>query len=401
MLPSDGMGMFGGLGDPDLELEAYRINPIIPFEPAKGEDPVDPNMIFEPPAANELNDTHLFNVYNFKTSSHGDEVEARLAYIGTNVEVWVEHDDPKVVVTNEMAQEIGEEFDDNIYDLITENFYEVSDVSNNGRIAILCFDIKDNYTGPGTGFVGGYFWGGDLFNQTHSNQMEIFYIDTFPGMGPDEENPDVTRVYSTLAHEFQHMVNFNRNRLKGDEEMDTWLNEALSLAAEHMYEGVQEGRINYYNQSNAIENGRSLLDWNNDEVLANYALSYLFSQYLRSQIDLENGSEHGIKFFKDIIMDDARDYTAVENVIKAHIDPDLSFGEFMTNFRAAMLLKANTGYYGFGGEIDFNEISTPLYSGGSKNIDGGGAVVIDLTESFTDPEDKGEDVKYLGVFQAD
>lgn len=398
-----------------LELEAYRINPVLPYEPTKGINPIERNLMMSAPEPSVLNETRGFNVCNFNTNPYTYGVTtARLAYIGTKVEVWVGCT-TTVNFTDEMAKQIGEEFDDNIYSLVTENFfYTESDVNGDGKIAILCYDIQDGYSPElGGGYVGGYFWGGDLYEKTiepDSNRMEIFYIDTYPTMGVDTSVPDVTKVYSTLAHEFQHMANFNRAMFETSKgtggAMETWLNEALSMAAEHMYNGVQSGRIDYYNKSDAISNGRSLLNWANDEgILANYALSYLFGQYLRTQVEqalgeVNEGQE--VKFFREIIEDSAGGYEAVENVIKKHINADLSFGEFMTNFRAAMLLKANTGYYGFGDETAFDALSTPLYTGESTELYGGGAVVKQISSPpFTEPApaDKGTDIQYRGIFQ--
>ncbi|GEM_PF-2357496 len=397
-----------------LELEAYRINPVLPYEPTKGINPIERNLMMSAPEPSVLNETRGFNVCNFNTNPYTYGVTtARLAYIGTKVEVWVGCT-TTVNFTDEMAKQIGEEFDDNIYSLVTENFfYTESDVNGDGKIAILCFDIQDTYAGSGTGYVGGYFAPDDLnLAMLDSNQMEIFYIDTYPTMTKDKSvPPDVTKAYSTLAHEFQHMVNCNRAMIEKSEstggDMDTWLNEALSMAAEHMYNGVQSGRIDYYNKSDAIRNGRSLLNWANDEgILANYALSYLFGQYLRTQVEqalgeVKEGQEE-VKLFREIIEDSAGGYEAVENVIKKHINADLSFGEFMTNFRAAMLLKANTGYYGFGGETAFDALSTPLYTGESTELYGGGAVVKQISSPpFTEPApaDKGTDIQYRGIFQ--
>jgi len=195
------------------------------------------------------------------------------------------------------------------------------------------------------------------------------------------------------------MVNANRNQLEEGRSMETWLNEALSLSAEHLYEGVQTSRINYYNKSAAVRNGRSLLNWSNTEVLANYALSYLFSQYLSEQVEESLGTGHNKKIFKEVIMDSSDGYQAVENVVKKHIDGDLSFGKFMTNFRGALLRKDPTGYYGFGGESAFNTIETPLYSGGTKTLEGGGALVKALTAPFVDPENRGSNVTYSGLFK--
>ena len=59
------------------------------------------------------------------------------------------------------------------------------------------------------------------------------------------------------------MVNYNQNVLvEGGDYMDTWLDEALSMAAEQMYEGFPLiDRIGYYEQSASIANGHSLLYW--------------------------------------------------------------------------------------------------------------------------------------------
>lgn len=379
--------------------EAFRVNPVLPADPGAATLPVSPsaNSDF---TASSLNDSRTFYAYNYQSGTYGDAVTARLAYIGTSAEVWVEDNNPKVVVTDEMAAKMGMEFDASIYTLIRENYYTESDVNGDGKVAMLCYDIQDNYAGAGTSYTGGYFAGNDLTTQRYSNQMELIYADTWPTMGTDPSSPDVSKVYSTMAHEFQHMVNANRNQLEEKSNMDTWLNEALSMSAEDLYEGVQTDRISYYNKSTGVKNGRSLLDWNSgNEVLANYALSYLFSQYLSAQVDEALGAGSQVKIFKEIIMDDSGGYQAVENVVKKYIDKNLSFSKLMTNFRAALLRKDDMGYYGFGGRPEFDAIQTPLYSGGTKTLEGGGAVVKAIAAPFTNPGDCGINITYLGLFK--
>lgn len=396
----------------ELDPEAYRINPVIPFEPVAGQEPVNYNMDGEM----QVQATYVYgNTRSFivdkKSESNPATINGRCAYSGTNVQVWVDTAaDAQVKLTDAQAELIGKEFDSKVYSLITTNFGAAPNVDNDGKIAILCFDItEDNYQNAGDPYIAGFFYGGDLYNNDqlqlkNSNEMEIFYADTYPTMIKDPQNPvyndpDVTKVYSTLAHEFQHMVNFNQNCLvEGDKAMDTWLNEALSMAAEQMYNGTQTNRITYYNSSTAIQNGHSLLSWQNgSEVLANYSLSYLFSQYLRTQVDQAKGSGEGVKTYKSIINDSAEDYTAVENVIKDRIDSNLTFGQFMTNFRAAMLLKASKGPYGFNGEAGFNTITTPLYAGGAIDLKGGGAVVKSITNEVRSTG-KGPNITYLGIY---
>ena len=95
------------------------------------------------------------------------------------------------------------------------------------------------------------------------------------------------------------MVNFNQNVLIEDSyvNMDTWLNESLSMAAEQIYSGQGlSNRINYYNVSSSIQNGHSLLYWDNSgDVLSNYSLSYLFGQYIKVQ------ANQGDRIFKEIL----------------------------------------------------------------------------------------------------
>lgn len=402
----------------ELEPEAYRINPVIPFKPVAGQEPVNASVDGEI----QVQETYIVGstrsfIVDKESPTSPATITGRCAYIGTNVQVWVDNDaNAKVKLTNAQAKPIGEEFDTKIYSLVTNNFYDAPNVDGDGKIAILCFDIADSYNGPGTGYTAGFFYGGDLYknsqlNPQNSNEMEIFYADTYPTMiknpsNPNYGDPDVTKVYSTLAHEFQHMVNFNRNRLveADGEDMDVWLNEALSMAAENMYNGTQTNRISYYNSSSAIQNGHSLLSWQSgSEVLANYSLSYLFSQYLRTQVDqkLKTGEsvEGGhAKIFNEIITNDKGDFSAVEDVITTRIDSNLTFAQFMTNFRAAMLLKADSGPYGFNNESGFDAISTPLYTGGAIDLKGGGAVVKSINSPFTDPKNGGTNITYLGIY---
>nr|HPI18623.1 hypothetical protein [Mesotoga sp.] len=373
----------------NLPIEAYAINPEIPLP-----DDIDLSMKMRPDlveAGFELaavGSTRSFHVRNFKTNSNY-QITATLQYIGETCEIWVENPSE---ITVSKATQLGQEFDNVIYPLVTEYFYTPSDVNGDGRVAILCFDIQDDFDNTGV-YVGGYFSSGDLFNTSTSNKMEIFYIDTYPTMHYPASNPvDVSRAYSTLVHEFQHMVNFNRNYFveKGSS-MPTWLNEGLSMAAEHIYKGTLTSRISYYNYSTSIRNGQSLLYWNdNGDVLANYSLSYLFLQYVRTQ----GGGDPAI--FRDILLDSCNDQRAVTAAL-AKRGINIGFGDLMTAFRIALLLKKPTGLYGFRGDSSFDGITVSYYTGGAKNLRGGSAVFKAINPSFTDPGNSGSSIQYVGI----
>ncbi|HOO33823.1 MAG TPA: caspase family protein [Thermotogota bacterium] len=372
-----------------LPLEAYRIDPQmnrdIELDRSLLVDSEDGKLV-----SRAVGDTRQFTVYNFKTDSD-QTITATLQAVGSRCEVWAQNTSE---ITTTKAQQAASEFDSVIYPQVTSNFYTPSDVNSDGKVAILMFDIQDDFDSTGS-YVGGYFWARDLFNMAGSNLMEIFYIDTYPTMHYPQSNAiDVSEAYSTLAHEFQHMVNFNRNYLvEGGDDMPSWIDEGLSMAAERLVYGSSEmtGRINYYNSSPSIKNGHSLLYWDDyGDTLANYSLSYLFMQYFRIQMGQGNA------IYREIIEDYANDYSCIQNALNAYAS-SISFGDFMTNWRIALMLKESSGAYGFGGDSSFDPLSTQIYSGGSTNLRGGGAVVKTLVTSYTDPGNSGAHIQYVGM----
>ena len=346
----------------------------------------------------KIGDKKSLWLFNEQTEQYYQD-DAKLLYIGQHAEIWVHGSS----ITAEQAKQLADEFDQHIYNLVTENFGAISDIDHNGRVAILCLDIIDNFGVNGTSnYISGYFspadvYTNDLLAAPISNEMEIFYIDTYPSMGKDKANLDITKAYATLAHEFQHMVNAAQERLVEKKKcgMATWLDEGLAMASEQMYLNKDlTGRIKYYNTSTAIKNGRSVLDWNNNEVLANYSLSYLFVQYLKIQ------ANQGDSIFKEIILHTGTEVEAVESIIHKYIDPTMSFNELLTAFRVALLLKADTGIYGFGGIKAFNHLAAQAYDGEQLLLKGGGAVIIQTNGGTVEPSSaKGNDIVFTGIYK--
>ncbi|MEL3960186.1 S-layer homology domain-containing protein [Lysinibacillus endophyticus] len=400
--PMVALSMSAGSGSKD-----YRENPLIPFNPID-----EPGFAKSQNIMNDQQDEIVytegseksFKVTDMRSSNTTYSINAVLLSDGDKSQVWVHNG----AISEADAKKISNEFDTNIYPKVVGSFGNPSDVNNDGKIAILCFDIQDSYTTYGSGgYTGGYFSGNDLFEQfvDKYNYMDIIYIDTYPTMGSNKEGtPDVTKAYSTLAHEFQHLINFNQDIIERNvytnstnPRMETWLNEGLSMAAETLVYGqsVNKDRVDYYNDPrySGIRNGHSLLYWdNNGETLANYSLSFLFVQYLKIQ------AGQGDSIFKEIIEYEKGNYEAVEAIIKKYIDEDMSFGDFMTAFRIALVLKEDTGLYGFKGDPILNQIQTQFSTGGTKNLQGGGAIVVKPTEAGLDSTGKGENIDYTGVY---
>ncbi|WP_286316497.1 cell wall-binding repeat-containing protein [Romboutsia ilealis] len=338
--------------------------------------------------------TREFKTFNFRNNQY-ETINTDLKYSGKKVEIWVYENQ----ISDAQAIRIGQEFDNNIYPLMTKKFGEESDVDNNDKINIVIYDIKD-YCESTNVFTQGYFNPIDLYDDEDSNKGEVLYIDTYPTMDVTDfyGNQGIENLYPVIVHEFQHMINFNESSIKGNKgSVDTWINEGLSMAAEQVYTNKPRmDRINYYNLSNSITNGHSLLYWDYyGDVLSNYSLSYLFMQYLNIQAGVGEG------IYKEIIQSPNNNYKAIENVIKKYIDPNISFGEFMTDFRMALTLNQSTGKYGFKNKEGFNNLQKKIYNGNEINLRGGGAIVVKTNSSLDIPSNKGDNIVYFGSDEID
>jgi large repetitive protein len=374
-----------------IPLETYQIDANIPLDPK--ESPLafqKKNTKYMSPL--KLGNTQDFWVSDF-TNDENVQINAKLAYVGEKVNVWV-HDQQ---ITEANAAQLGKEFDAKIYPAVTNAFGKESDVDGDGKINILCFDIKDGYReGEDGGYVGGYFNQNDLHMTATSNGAEVLYIDTNPALGKNKD--ELEKAFSTIAHELQHLINHNQNVIiEGKKPMDVWLDEALAMAAEQIYTGkMLANRIQYYNLSYSIATGHSLLYWDYDgDVLSNYALSYLFGQYVKNQ------ARRGDAIFKEILSQPNNDYLAVEAVIQKYIDPNLTFGKFMTHFRTALVMKKPTGLDGFYGDPVASDLQPRTYAKSRTDIRGGGALLVKVnpTVGFFAPSDdpfwtNGKDISY-------
>ncbi len=176
------------------------------------------------------------NTKDYVNSSAGwYKVNATLQASGTYSEVYVE--DGRTVDAA-VINDIISEFDNNIYPKLTTNFGSPSDIDNNGKVTLLLLDIKDTYQDENDSYIGGYFFSVDLFSQDEltgigyprhykSNEREMLYIDINPG------DPTSESLKSTVAHEFQHLINFSNNVIvENGYPMPVWVDEGFAMAAE-------------------------------------------------------------------------------------------------------------------------------------------------------------------------
>lgn len=280
------------------------------------------------------------------------------------------------------------EFESNIYSKVTQYFAQPLDADSNGKVTLLVFNIKDNYYYSGSGaYVGGYFFAVDMYSNStvqaiypavHSNEADIVYIDCNP------LNIDSTDAERTIAHEFQHLVNYsNFLNLKKDSETDTWIDEGLAEAAEHLCFGVSQDRIDFYNSdpSGLIAAGSPLFYWDSSgdvNVLSNYVKSYLFFQYMRVQ------SGSGNDIYKKILNSSYGDYNAIAEAMNGDSVFSTStwgstgterFNRLVLRWYAANNLGLTSGIYSYGSMLSVPLTPHLYYKSYASGLLSGGGIV--------------------------
>ncbi|MBD5519805.1 MAG: hypothetical protein HDR03_00980 [Lachnospiraceae bacterium] len=344
---------------------------------------------------------------NTTSDSQYNPVDCVCVAISEYCTVWVPMDDPIYVNDASKMQdymdELAKEFDAQ-FPKMTENFGSKDRVDelygdNDGKTALLCYDINGNGM-SGSSYTAGYFFAADLninYSNRTNNNIDCLHIDSWQGMSRKTSNNTLDSVYSkrTMVHELQHMINYSicrENESKFTKlSIPTYLNEAYSEAAAHLCYGEATSRINNYNNNSNIAGGKvSLLNWDKNNSLSNYALSYLFSQYIRIQY------ENGENIYKDT-MADLTESNDLFGIIAYKLG--VSGEELLFNFRAALFLKNAEGEYGFGGEKWAETIkSNSTNAGNVSGLEPGAAVVIPFNDSF-EPSGAGSNIRFAGMYK--
>jgi hypothetical protein len=212
--------------------------------------PEDPHRSSSERVVPEVGDRRSFQVLN--RQDQFEKVTARVRYVSERAVLYMDEKVPPGGYTDRDLADLAYEFDVAIHPVVTTAFGEESDLDGNDRIIILFTPAVNRLTQPGSdGYVGGFFYGLDLLKgRSGSDEGEIFYA-----MVPDpqgEEGPSIGRftvltvIPSILAHEFEHMVHFNRRMLVGQAEATDalWLSEALAQMAEDLVGQAYQGASN-------------------------------------------------------------------------------------------------------------------------------------------------------------
>ncbi len=300
-------------------------------------------------------------------------------------------------LTVAQGEAIAQEFDRVIYPVITSGFGRESDVDGNGKIILFYLDIQDGYSNDNPSYVAGLFYYVNNYSTItfrNSNGADMIFLDTYP------TRPGSLSAYETVAHEFQHLINYNVTVLEGrGPTQDTWINEGLSSGAEYVYSGeISQDRVNYYNRdsrlvsspADSIAYGNNFFHW--DFELEDYATVSLFFQWLR--IHASNGT--GI--YREILNSDHRDYRSVTAAAGNRIDP--SFGDWsplLSTWMIANLLNLDSGFFGYSGLIDTEPRTLPSAPDASVSLAPGERIFYPIPAGGYTPPSCGGNIEYRGI----
>jgi hypothetical protein len=295
-------------------------------------------------------------------------VEAVRRAVGTNCIIYA---DILADIANGTINDITAEYDSNIHDKIINAFGDFDDMEQSGeegygKVILLLLDIKDGYiNGDSGGYVAGYFDSTHMYETTtysYSNRADMLFIDVNPGLVDDNGDgltDELDQMYSTIAHELQHLINFSRTT--GSNRKDLWINEGLSTAAEYIYNPANTSRIDYFNDSNTliegyygtIPYGNNFFVWEGywekeyGDVLADYATAYLFFRWLGIH------ASNGMGIYKEIINNTNGNYLSVTATASNRINSQFSSWEKLLGaWMTANYYNSSTGFYGYKNDPD-------------------------------------------------
>ena len=227
--------------------------------------------------------------------------QATLMASGDHGNIWVMDENipsgtSEYIIPVTQAEELARRFD--LIYLLTTNLlgHEYGGgpdgdggIDGDKKIQILVLDFYEpDYVSRGISYTG-FFFPKDFYSQAEvdrlgwrgrTNLAEMFYINARTMVN----SPDY--IYSTLIHEFQHMVNFTRKYMEYDLDADDWYNEMLSTMTEDVIApliGIGRTDPNHPISTRIPRFLDSyymygITEWNNSSN--NYANVYAFGAYL-------------------------------------------------------------------------------------------------------------------------
>jgi hypothetical protein len=287
----------------------------------------------------QIGERTKFYTYNFDTEEY-IQLDATLRASESNINIWVEDNEwTNYHVTQSAIQGIirsllyetpGNSVDstEGILNIIHSNFGFPPDFDGDGITDFLVTDIRDGWE-EGEGFIAGYFNPIDQYNNgtptsngeiSNSNERDMLYIDSYPGTFRND-NGNFEQVLGTVSHEYQHLVQFNYDRME-----ETWVNEGLSELSSFLCGYGLRNPSAYL-----FDTGLELTAWEDEiqEALKHYAKTALWTYYLYEQF--------GADLIKNIVQSNLPGPSGISNAFSMQ-GYFISFKDAMLHFFNAITL---------------------------------------------------------------
>ena len=268
-----------------------------------------------------------FKVLNSLSSvNETTSVTAKARCVGTNMALYVDTRVSSSILSSEEINEICDNADEAVTQEI-ELLGEPSDVNNDDLVTVLLTPQINVLGGLGGGIITGYFYAGDLYSGSNSNNQEIVY-----GLVPDPTGEYGTAISKNFAldnlipavipHEIQHAINYNWHVFRNNGSSESaWLNEGISHLVEEL---TGYGRENPSRYSIYLANpSKTNLVATGSPSLQERGAAYLFLRFMYEQAD------DGDAFLKALV---DTNKTGVENIESAFNGSDSDFDEFSEFF---------------------------------------------------------------------
>ena len=292
---------------------------------------------------------------------------------GTNCNVWVVDENYSDITTESDVATIARKFDE-IYPRVTNVFGTECDkifaYNENTKLfdysIVDMADCEENDTGTKINIVlcdlpsgyDGYFASKDYFyydtklgtsgNNLTSTQIaqnialkasnvgKYFYVDI------ESVNKSLDNALLTLAHEFQHMINFNMKTVQNSATFSTFYDEMCSMACEDMMAGylgvgaddTPKNRLPMFNRRYAETGTGEWIDATTNQELYSYSSAYAFGAWLARQYG-------GAKLFKAILSNSHSDMDAVTEAVKSVAGEDYTDEQILERYVQALVFTAS------------------------------------------------------------
>lgn len=293
----------------------------------------------------KLNDVVSFSIYSGGVSGLYNATYTKrngvLRRIGEHCKLFVDPESSPnglsavtgaYAITEAQLDTMVASFDQNIYPLMTQQYGPSYDMDHDGKVAVFLSPLVTQ-----NGFAG-FFDTEHFTTSVDSNQRDMFCMWT--PSSTYQTGLWLAATCETIAHEFQHLINYSDRLVKNGYNTDTvveeevWLDEALSMGAEIRYRLVvgdpaTEGRfINYMYELST----KSLTSFGNS--LADYGRVGLFAHYL-----FERGTASRIKM---LVTSGLRGKENINAAFADHVIPELrTFDGIFKNWTKAVFVEMN------------------------------------------------------------